>query len=154
VEVPNERTNAGMHNTTRRGFLNGFLGTTLASLAAAVLYPVLRFLAPPRIPETPTNQVLAGTVSELSRSKSKIFPFGSEAAILIEIEPGDYRAFSAVCTHLSCTVQYDEPGERFICACHNGAFDLNGRNVSGPPPAPLTPFEVKVTGDDIFVIRA
>ncbi len=138
----------------RRRFLNGFLGATLSALAGAVLYPVARFLSPPSVPEAATGQVLAAKVSELADTRWKIFPFGSEAGILIETAPGEYRAFSAVCTHLSCTVQYDEPGKRIWCACHNGVFDLTGRNVSGPPPTPLASYEVKVVGDDIFVVRA
>jgi len=100
-----------------------------------------------------TNQVLAGKVSEIAQSKWKIFPFGSEAGILIQTAPGEYRAFSAVCTHLSCTVQFDDESRRIWCACHNGYFDLNGRNVAGPPPAPLASYEVNVVGEDIFVTR-
>ncbi len=138
----------------RRSFLNGFLGTTLSALAAAVIYPVLRFVSPPRIPEAVTSRVLAGKVSELAETKWKIFPFGSEPGILIETGPGEYRAFAAMCTHLSCTVQYEADQKRIWCACHNGWYDLSGTVISGPPPHPLDRFEVNVVGDDIFVTRA
>jgi Rieske Fe-S protein len=137
----------------RRRFLNGFLGTTLTALGAAVVYPVLRFLSPPRVPEAVTNRVLAGKVSELAETRWKIFPFGSEPALLIEVADGEYRAFAAMCTHLSCTVQYEHDAKRIWCACHNGWYDLNGTNVEGPPPHPLERFDVNVVGDDIFVTR-
>jgi Rieske Fe-S protein len=137
----------------RRGFLNGFLGTALTALAGAVLYPVARYISPPQVPEAATNRVLAGKVAELAERTWKIFPFGSEPGILIQTAAGEFRAFSAKCTHLSCTVQFDAPSHRIWCACHNGYFDLNGRNVAGPPPKPLEAYEVHVVGEDIFVSR-
>ena len=45
-----------------------------------------------------------------------------------------YRAFAGTCTHLACTVQYRESQNDIFCACHNGVYDIEGRNVSGPPP--------------------
>ena len=142
------------HGRTRRSFLNGFLGTVFAALGAAVIYPVMRFVSPPHVPEAATNQVLAGKVSELAQKRWKIFPFGSRPGILIQTGPEEYRAFDAACTHLACTVQYEPESNRIWCACHNGWYDLNGRNVAGPPPRPLQGYEVKVVGDDIFVVRA
>ena len=137
----------------RRGFVNGFLGAAATALAAAVFYPVARFLSPPRVPEAAGDRVLAGKVSELAAAGWKIFPMGAEPAILLRTEAGLYRAFSASCTHLGCTVQFDKPTKRIWCACHNGWYDLDGRNVAGPPPRPLTNYKVQVVDDDIFVSR-
>ena len=138
----------------RRRFLDSFLGTSVIALFASILYPVFRFISPPRIPEASSNRVLAGKVSELNQAGWKIFPFGQDAGILVESAPGQYRACSATCTHLECTVQYDKSSKRIWCACHNGFYDLEGRNVAGPPPRPLTPYTVQVVGDDIFVVRS
>ena len=60
---------------------------------------------------------------------------------------------SATCTHLSCTVQYRADVQQVWCACHNGMYDLNGRNISGPPPRPLEAFDVNVKGNEIYVSR-
>ena len=139
---------------SRRGFLGRFLQLTFGALGAAVAYPVLRFLSPPRVPEDTSSRVLAGTVTELAKDGWKIFPMGSEPGILIQTAPGEFRAFSAVCTHLSCTVQRDKNSDRIWCACHNGYYDLEGRNVAGPPPRPLTRFTVNVAGDEIYVSRS
>lgn len=138
----------------RRRFIAWFLRTSVGALAAAVLFPVFRFLSPPSVAEDTGTRVLAGRVSEMGREKWKIFPFGSEPGILVETSPGAYAAFSATCTHLDCTVQFENSSKRIWCACHNGYYDLQGRNVAGPPPKPLTPYEVQVEGDDIFVSRA
>jgi cytochrome b6-f complex iron-sulfur subunit len=139
---------------SRRRFLDGFLGISVAALAGAVLYPVARYISPPRIPEATGNRVLAGKISEVAKEGWKIFPFGAEPGILVQTSPGEYRAFSATCTHLECTVQFEASSKRIWCACHNGFYDLNGKNVAGPPPHPLTAYTVQLEGDDIFVTRA
>lgn len=138
----------------RRSFLDRLLGVSVVGLAASVLYPVIRFISPPKIPEAASNRVLAAKVPELVEENWKIFPFGSEAGILIRTPSGEYRAFAATCTHLECTVRYDESSKRIWCACHNGWYDLNGRNVAGPPPHPLDAYTVQVEGEDIFVTRS
>jgi len=61
------------------------------------------------------------------------------------------KAFSAVCTHLGCTVQYRKDFQHIWCACHNGHFDLNGRNIAGPPPTPLEEYQVVARADSVFV---
>lgn len=137
----------------RRSILNLFLGSSVAALAGAIFYPVIRFLSPPRLPEAASSRVLAGKTTEMARDGWKIFPFGSEPGILVETAPGHYRALSATCTHLECTVQFEKNSKRVWCACHNGYYDLDGRNVAGPPPRPLTSYTVQVVGEDIFVSK-
>ena len=119
-----------MSLTLRRNFVTAFLGAASSALAVSVLYPVVRFLSPPRIPEATGDRVLAGKISELSTEKWKIFPFGSEPGILVEAADGRFLAFSAACTHLGCTVQFDAPSKRIWCACHNGWYD---GSVPGSP---------------------
>ena len=60
---------------------------------------------------------------------------------------------SAVCTHLNCTVQYQEANKQIWCACHNGHYDLNGQNITGPPPRPLDAFVVNARGNQIVVSK-
>jgi len=128
----------------RRRFLNWFLGTSVGALFASVAYPVVRFVSPPDVPESTTNQVDAGPISDpdLLEKGYKILRFGDEPVILIRAGEGDYRAFSATCTHLQCIVEYRKPEHVIWCNCHNGQYDLTGRNIAGPPPRPLTPFNV------------
>lgn len=130
----------------RRTFVNWFLGTTLGAVAATFIYPILRYVSPPRIPEATTNQVEAGDVSDtvLKDKGFKIIRFGAEPVILLKAGDTDYRAFSATCTHLDCIVGYQREQTRIYCNCHGGCYDLNGRNVAGPPPRPLTAFKVNL----------
>ena len=128
----------------RRRFLNWFLGTAAGALLASVLYPVLRFISPPVIPEATTAEVEAGLVNdpELIEKGFKIVRFGAEPVIVVRVSDTEYRAFTATCTHLDCIVEYRRDRHLIWCNCHNGQYDLNGRNVAGPPPRPLTAYRV------------
>lgn len=137
----------------RRRFINILLGTGLLASAASFLYPIFRYLVPPKLPDLGGDAVLAARVSELKPNAAKTFRFGTRPGLLVETALGEYRAMSATCTHLGCTVQYRPDLREIWCACHNGMYDLNGRNISGPPPRPLEAFEVQVRGDQIFVRR-
>lgn len=136
---------------SRRTLLDWLLSGSLLSLAAAVFYPVIRYITPPKVTEAVASSVVAARVGELAPNTGKIFRFGSKPGILVRTASGEWRAFSAVCTHLECTVQYREDLERIWCACHNGHFDISGRNMAGPPPRPLDRFTVTVSGDDVVV---
>jgi Rieske Fe-S protein len=133
--------------------VNLLLGSGVLASIASFLYPALRYIIPPPVPESTSRSVTAAKVNELKRNSGKIFQFGSKPALLIRTADNEYRALSAVCTHLSCTVQYREDWHQVWCACHNGLYDLAGRNISGPPPRPLEEFEVHVQGEDIVVSR-
>jgi Rieske Fe-S protein len=147
-------TGPGSQHSTRRKFVNWLLGTSAVGYVAAVIYPISRYLMPPPAGESSANSVtLPFTPEEIAANTGKAFRFGNEPGILIRTPSGELRAFSAVCTHLQCTVQYRQDLTQIWCACHNGHFDLSGRNVEGPPPRPLTVFDVNVRGDEIVVSK-
>jgi Rieske Fe-S protein len=131
-------------NRTRRNFLNWFLTTSVGALFASVAYPIFHFLSTPEKPDSGTNQVEAGFTNdpELLDNGFKIVRFGNDPVIVIRLDDGDIRAFTATCTHLDCIVGYNRDKRRIWCNCHNGQFDLHGRQVAGPPPRPLDPFRV------------
>src|SRR5271169_5691380 len=137
----------------RRRLMQVLLGGGLLASAVAFLYPVLRYLVPPAATDLGGDSVVAAKVGELKANSGKIFRFGSRPGLLVRTADGEYRALSAVCTHLNCTVQYRDDLHQIWCACHNGLYDLEGRNVSGPPPRPLETYEVHVQGEDVVVTR-
>jgi cytochrome b6-f complex iron-sulfur subunit len=139
---------------TRRGFVNWLLGTSAGAFLASVLYPVSRYLVPPPAGESSAASVtLPVKADDVRPNTGQIFKFGSKPAIIVRTAAGELRAFSAVCTHLNCTVQYRPDLGEIWCACHNGHFDLNGHNVAGPPPRPLDPYVVNVRGTQIVVSK-
>ena len=133
-------------NPGRRSFLNWLLGTSAGTLLAAVLYPVIRFISPPDVPEASTAQVEAGPTNdpELLEKGFKIIRFGAEPVIVIRLSDNVFRAFSATCTHLDCIVEFHKDQERIWCNCHGGQYDLSGQNVAGPPPRPLTVYKTDI----------
>lgn len=140
--------------STRRGFVNWLLGTGVGGLIIAVLYPVGRYLVPPETEESAAASViLPFTTKDVQPNTGRIFKFGSRPGILIRTAAGEFRAFSATCTHLACTVQYRSDLGHIWCACHNGHYDLNGRNIQGPPPSPLEAYAVRVREDQIVVSK-
>jgi Rieske Fe-S protein len=137
----------------RRSFIGWLLGGGVAASLGSFLYPVVRFVNPPAVSEAAVNEVSAGRVQDLRVNSGKIVKFGSRPVLLIRSGETEWRAFSAVCTHLNCTVQYREDAHTIWCACHNGTYDLNGSVISGPPPRPLDEFVVHLRGEEVFVSR-
>ena len=140
-------------DTGRRGVLNWLLGVWGGGVLASIAYPVMRYLTPPDIPEAATLSVTAGSARSLTPNSGRVVPFGSQPAVVIRTATGELRAFAGTCTHLACTVQYRPDLQRIWCACHNGQYDVNGRNVAGPPPRPLEAYDVNVKDDDIVITR-
>jgi Rieske Fe-S protein len=151
--MKSEIGHTGQPDSDRREFLKYILGGGLVAWLAAVLYPVMAYLKPPQQGEVVVTSVKAGKVSAIEKDSGVIVRFGNKPVILVRTAGGEFRAFSATCTHLDCTVQYRKDMGLIWCACHNGRYDLNGRNVAGPPPRPLDVYRVVVQGDEISVSK-
>lgn len=57
------------------------------------------------------------------------------------------KVFTSICPHLGCSISYHPGRDQFLCPCHTGTFDLQGRRVSGPPPRPMDWLEVRLVPD-------
>jgi Rieske Fe-S protein len=140
-------------NKSKRDFLQWVLAGGVTAFLGAVLYPIFAYLNPPKQAEVEVSSVKAGKLSEMEKESGKIIKFGTKPVILIRTANDELRAFSATCTHLDCTVQFRKDFGMIWCACHNGKYDLNGRNISGPPPRPLDEFRVVIQGDEILISK-
>ena len=147
----------------RRSWLARCLGGGVAATLAALFYPVVMFLRPRAATSSGGLEMVAPyrmdelTQAEKSGKPLAPFNFGGKPCLLILVD-GQPRAFDAVCTHLQCTVEYRPAQKDIFCNCHNGVYDLNGRNVAGPPPRPLEVYQaVKGSGkpgqEEILVSR-
>ena len=138
---------------SKRNFLKFILSGGLVALAGSILYPIFAYMKPPKQGEVEVTSVNAGKLSDIEKDSGKIVKFGTKPVILIRTANDELRAFSATCTHLDCTVQYKREMGLIWCACHNGKYDLNGRNVSGPPPRPLDEYRVVQQGEEILISK-
>ncbi|HTK81362.1 MAG TPA: Rieske (2Fe-2S) protein [Bacteroidota bacterium] len=146
-------TDAPSPNESKRSFLKFILAGGLTALAASIFYPILAYMKPPKQGEVEISSVKAGKLSDIPKDSGTIVKFGTKPVILVRNANGDLRALSATCTHLDCTVQYKKELGLIWCACHNGKYDLNGRNVSGPPPRPLEEYRVVVQGEEVLISK-
>lgn len=137
----------------KRDFLKFFLGGGIVAFAGSVLYPVLAYLKPPKQAEVEVRSVTVGKLEDIAPDSSLIVKFGSVPAIVVRGKDGELHAFIATCTHLDCTVQYRPDMGVMWCACHNGKFDLTGRNISGPPPRPLEGLRVVIDGGEVLISK-
>ena len=146
----------------RRNWLLHALQVGIASTLGALFYPVVRFLWPRATTSSGAMEVKAPyTVNELKPDAQGRWPapfnFGGKPCLVIRTPDGEIKALNAVCTHVECTVEYRPDKADIFCPCHNGVYDLNGHNVSGPPPRPLELYKVTLRGkpgqEEIVVSR-
>ena len=147
---PNDPSDKGV---TRRQFLDVALGIGGIAFLASVIYPISKYIVPPETAEADPVTINVGKVDDFKPDTGTIFKMGSKPGLLIRTKEGEFKAFSAICTHLSCTVQYRPDMSLIWCACHNGRYDLSGSNVAGPPPRPLKTMKVNIKDGQVFVSR-
>ena len=142
---------------SRRAFMAA-AGVAGLAYAAALAYPVYRYLASPAemaMEATAITEVTLKDAHKLPAGSVLMFKFGPSPAMLIHHLDGRWISMTAVCTHLGCTVQYEPQADRIHCACHGGVYNAyTGANVSGPPPRPLRLFKVAVNETGVEVSRA
>ncbi len=98
----------------------------------------------------PAGYVFITQLSALNGLSYAYFSHPSFGNSIFVSVSGQWKAFSATCTHQICTVQY--PGSTIYCPCHGGTFDPSNGNVTGgPPPAPLPEFGVQILSGNVFV---
>ncbi len=142
--------------SSRRGFLELILGGGALATLGAIFYPIIKYIFPPATAEATLSQLkLPFQKEEIAADpkKAKYFKYGRELGIIFLTETGRLQALGATCTHLDCTVQHRPDLGIIWCSCHNGKYDLDGKNISGPPPRPLPQYEVKDTDDGILVSK-
>ena len=144
--------------TDRRGFLTAAVGVVGACYAAAIGYPVYRYLASPVEQASlavAVNEVTLPDALSLPKNAALMFKFGPKPAVLIHHEDDTWSALSAVCTHLGCTVGYQPDKKVIFCPCHSGVYNARtGANISGPPPKPLTEYQVSISDGQLTVKRS
>jgi len=112
--------------------------------------------APSEISDTPDADGFysVGTLAAVASGgaiTSKKFASASGALIVVEdpAAPDGVVALDARCTHQGCSVELEDGS--LVCPCHGSAFATDGSVEQGPAEAPLTVFETKVEGEQIFV---
>ncbi len=89
-------------------------------------------------------------LADLPIGGSQQITYGGIPGIVLRT-PESIKAFSLICTHLGCTIDWNPAQSEFYCPCHDGYYDQFGEVIAGPPPVPLEQFPVQVTDDQIII---
>lgn len=98
---------------------------------------------------TETDMVDAGPVSAYAAGSVTAFVQGR--FYLCRLEDGGFLAVSRQCTHLGCTVPWNETEKKFICPCHASTFDIRGDRLTSPASRPLDLHPVSIVNGMIRV---
>ncbi len=136
---------------SRRKVLRCALKAGAATWAAGMLVPPAVYLWPVGSEGPGKDAVKAGLEKDLPPGKSMLVKIEGKPLLVIRLASGEYRAFSAICTHLACLVDWRKEQGDVFCPCHGGRFDLEGKVIGGPPPKPLPSYPVIVVDGEIQV---
>jgi cytochrome b6-f complex iron-sulfur subunit len=149
--VATTRVTQADNGSSRRSFIwltLGWLATSFALVASG--FATVRSLVPNVLYE-PSRRFKAGRPRDYPDNTAT---FIEEVRLFVVRKANTYRAVSAICPHLGCTVNF-VPGSKlpFVCPCHGSHFNSNGAVVSGPSPRGLTWYAVTLSKDGRLVIN-
>jgi thiosulfate dehydrogenase [quinone] large subunit len=130
----------------RRDLLHSMLGFAAVSISALVLLklatlPNSQGQAPTYVsqPGTQNGKLLANVANIPSNQSLALNDPTYGPIILIHLDNGQMVAYSSICTHAGCQVQFDPAGRDLACPCHGAVYDPynNAQVVAGPAPYPL-----------------
>lgn len=136
-------------SSQRRNFLFVIVGVVGVVLGGLTSWPVWKYLAPGRI--SGELEKISIPRSELALGGAHFFSFHGKPAVVLQVNPGVFVAFSAVCTHLGCVIKWVAEQQEFLCPCHAGRFSTEGTVLGGPPPKPLESLPVVLQGDLVMI---
>lgn len=139
--------------SSRRGFIKWALGLSVVSTAGGVLVPVFGYMTPPER-KGPGYQgpTLVGQVADFPVGSGKVVPVDNKPVMVVNTAQGGIKAFSAICTHLGCVVDWNKSKSVIQSPCHDGRFNpVTGAVISGPPPRPLPAYELSIQDGKVMV---
>ena len=136
----------------RRSFLNWlWVGLGLVG-CVEVIWLTLSFLRP-RKTEAHLGDfgsvITVGTADGFKPNTVTAFPRGQ--FYLACLEDGGFLAVSRRCTHLGCTIPWNDDKKRFDCPCHSSSFDIRGNVIRAPAPRALDIYPIHIENNMVTV---
>ena len=133
---------------TRRQWL-GITAAGSGLITVMLTLPALGFVLSPLFQRQRRGTFRVGAIDGI--------PFGKPTALTVGVNSGEaydtsrvdrtvyvvrkpdgtILALTNTCTHMQCNVHWRDDLNQFLCPCHGGLYDIEGRNIGGPPPSPL-----------------
>ena len=134
---------------SRRQFLQIGWALSVAALFGQAGLALVKFISPRKIPGAFGGKVNAGNVNEFLVGTVKHVESGR--FYISHLEDGTLLAMWHRCTHLGCTVPWNESEGDFHCPCHSSIYNRKGEVISGPAPRPLDTFQIEIVDDEVIV---
>jgi Rieske Fe-S protein len=133
--------------------LLGWLSRGFLSLwAIGFGWVILAFLKPPRSRQSLGERVIkVGPLESIPVGQARLVRHGREPIFVVRTDERTVVGLSGVCTHLHCVLTWNEEQRQLVCPCHEGAFDLNGNVLKGPPPRPLERYLVQTQLGQVYL---
>jgi menaquinol-cytochrome c reductase iron-sulfur subunit len=152
------------YDLNRRDFAKIVL-TFLGSIMGIVLgLPAIGYLISPATKvQKSESWIPAGSLENYPLSVPTLFSFtrttkngwdktvNSYGVYVLRSSEDQVKVYSNMCTHLSCRVTWKDDLHEFICPCHDGHFDIDGKVLKGPPPAPLVVYQTKIEDGSLLI---
>jgi menaquinol-cytochrome c reductase iron-sulfur subunit len=151
--------------TTRRSYIGWLFGLCGAAVSAVLAAPLIRFtLFPLTSKTTETKWSDAGPVADLQVTDKPLTrtvlveqvdgwrkTISEKIVYITKDSAGQLSVLSAVCPHLGCSVQWQDPKKAFICPCHSAQFEANGTRTGGPAPRGMDALESRIVDGHLQV---
>jgi cytochrome b6-f complex iron-sulfur subunit len=144
------KSKAGKKPISRRRLMACAWIGAAAIVMGELIFGTFAFLWPRRKGSKVETVFIAGKINDFKLGK--VIYFRKEKTFIQRLE-GGFLAFSAVCPHLSCIVNWNEMLKKFECPCHGAKFNRNGEVLEGPPPRPLDLYKLQIVAGNVVVDR-
>jgi len=155
---------ASSNRISRRDFVKVVTATLGTIMGAAMGIPIIGYLIDPAlksqaneawIPLGPLESFPIGTPKAFSFTRSNVNGWektvNSYGGFVFRKSESELIVLSNRCTHLSCSVYWNEAKGEYDCPCHDAQFGSEGEVLGGPPPHPLDRYESEVEEDTLMI---
>ncbi len=157
---------ASAEELDRRKFLSGLIGVVAGIVGAVVAIPAIGYVVSPGLRRAGGDAnawITLGPAANIAPGAPTPFKYSrviqdgwvkssqSGTAYVVSVDAEHMKVFSDRCTHLSCRVTWVGDRNGFVCPCHDGFFDIDGKVVAGPPPKPLDQFEHRIENGQLQI---
>ncbi len=136
----------------RRTFFKWLTRIFLSLWGVGIIGVIASYIRAPSLPRSAgLNIVRAGEADSLNPGEARLVRNGSSPFHVVRTLSGEMIAVSALCTHFSCVLNWNQQNRTFVCPCHNGVFNATGDVISGLPTKPLSTLRVEVRRGEILI---
>ena len=141
----------------RRRFLKTVIQASVSVIAALIAIPGIGFLLSPvfAVGKAKKRKLVFRSPEEAKSTTFVPVRFEKQEetapGLFFKMEGTKPVVLWARCPHAGCAVEWRPAENQFLCPCHMGKFDANGKNIAGPPPRPLDRLTATVSGTDVVI---